>query len=157
MMPSVAGARLKLLLLLVLGGVSCAWAGAWGVGAFDNDDALDWVMELEQSLDAKLLIATFDRIDAKARYIEAPECAQALAAAEVVAAAMGHASPSLPPEASKWIARVRPKITRELRETARAAVETCRNGKNSELRDLWLEGKGEDWLKGSADLVERLK
>ncbi len=150
-------ARSKLVLFLVLGGVSCAWAGAWGIGSFENDDALDWVSELERASDAHLLALALKRVDPNAKYIEAPDCAVALAAAEVVAGASGHPSTSLPAEVKTWLSRVRPNVSGDLLKLARTAVETCRNGKNSELRDLWLEGDGKAWLDDTAKLLGRLQ
>ena len=37
------------LVLLTLCTAPCAHAGAWGYGTFDNDDALDWLSELEST------------------------------------------------------------------------------------------------------------
>lgn len=43
--------RNSLLEFLVLALVAPnAFAGAWGVGSFDNDDALDWIAELEKTV-----------------------------------------------------------------------------------------------------------
>jgi hypothetical protein len=70
--------------------------GAWGAGAFDNDDALDWLSELVDSPDFALGRAVLDVTALE--YLEAPEGSAALAAAEVVAAARGHPAALLPDE-----------------------------------------------------------
>jgi hypothetical protein len=36
--------------------------GAWGIGNFDNDDASDWVYELEEVEDMSLVEATLETI-----------------------------------------------------------------------------------------------
>ena len=57
--------------------------GAWGVGIYDNDDAADWAGELpERGLDA--VRAALDVV-LDAGYVEGPDGASALAAADVVA------------------------------------------------------------------------
>jgi hypothetical protein len=68
--------------------------GAWGFGSFDNDDAADWIFELEESSGVTALVSAFKAIKPD-RYLEAPECSVALAAAEVVAALRGRPLPTL--------------------------------------------------------------
>lgn len=72
--------------------------GAWGVGSFENDDAGDWVWELEEAGDGSFLVDTLQPVaDAAAdKYVEVGEAACALAAAEVVAAALGQPGDDLP-------------------------------------------------------------
>lgn len=81
----------------------------------------------------------------------------ALAAAEVVAAARGNPAAVLPIEVSRWLARAKPNVDGNLLAMARAAVAVCRDGKNSELRNLWLEGDGKAWLDDTAKSLVRLK
>jgi hypothetical protein len=137
---------------------SSAFAGAWGIGSFDNDDALDWLSELEAAASPAVLTAALSGIDAKAKYVEAPDCSIALASAEVVAAAHGRPSKTLPAEATAWLKRVRPSISPELLQQARTAVAFCRDHANSELRQLWADSKDfQGWLADTADLSSRLK
>ena len=137
---------------------SSAVAGAWGIGSFDNDDALDWLSELEEAPNAALLTATLSGIDPRSEYVEAPDCSVALAAAEVVAAAHGRPSKSLPAEAIAWLKRVHPSIAPELIQQARTAVTFCRDDANSELRQLWADSKDfPAWLTDTASLLSRLK
>jgi hypothetical protein len=137
---------------------SLAMAGAWDIGSFDNDDALDWIAELERADNPGVLTATFSGINAKSKYVEAPDCSIALAAAEVVAAARGRASKGLPAEAAAWVKRVRPTIGPDLLQQARTAVTFCRDNANSELRQLWLDSKHlQGWLADTANLLSRLQ
>jgi hypothetical protein len=97
-------------------------------------------------------------INPAANYVEAPECSAALAAAEVVAAAYGKPSKALPAGARTWIRRVRPAVNADVLKMARTAVGFCRDGKNSELRQLWAESKDyQEWLADTASLLSRLK
>lgn len=138
--------------------VSSAMAGAWGVGSFDNDDALDWTGELERAASPSVLTAALGGINPKSKYVEAPECAAALAAAEVVAAAHGRPSKAFPVEATAWLKRVRPTIGPDLVQQARTAVTFCRDSANSELRQLWMDSKDfQAWLADTANLVTRLE
>lgn len=137
---------------------SAAFAGAWGLASFDNDDAMDWVASLEQADDLSVLDAAFSSVDPNSKYVEAPECSMALAAAEVVAAARGQPAKDLPAEAVAWLKRERPTIGPELVKRARNSVTFCRESENSELRQLWAESKQyQAWLKDTEQLLARLK
>jgi hypothetical protein len=137
---------------------SQAFAGAWGFGSFENDDALDWVSELERASGPKVLADALRDINPGSKYVEAPDCSVALAAAETVAAAHGRASKGLPGEASAWLKRVKPVVGAELVERARTAVTFCRDDENSELRQLWAASKDfQAWLADTANLLSRLE
>jgi hypothetical protein len=129
--------------------------GAWGAGSFENDDAMDWVVGLaEGSGDAVLRDALTPIATTDDRYLEAPDCSIAVAAAEAVAAARGHANASLPDEVVGWV-RKKPEVTGELVALARSAVD--RIAAKSELRDLWDESdSAETWRAAMTDLRARL-
>lgn len=111
--------------------------GAWGHKAFENDNASDWVWELEESADHSVLHAALDSIvHAKAGCLESPECEAALGAAEVVAALSGRPAAEQPPEVTAWIDG-KPKPTIVLVQKAAAAVDAILQ--DSELKDLWAE------------------
>ncbi len=129
--------------------------GAWGLGSFENDDALDWVYELEGSDDLTLLQGTLSAVTGAAgSYLDAYVCCRALAAAEVVAALNGHPAPGLPEEVTSWMAG-RPSPPPDLTATAREAVRAVRQG--SELLELWEEtDELPAWLVAVQDLDSRL-
>ena len=132
--------------------------GAWGAGVFDNDDASDWVWELEDDSDGQVLIEALSEIvDTPVdEQPEAPECSNALAAAEVVASARAAVSTShLPTEASVWIQANRTLVTPALVALASGAVE--RIAIDSELKDLWDEAGDDTWAGIVADLQSRLR
>jgi hypothetical protein len=128
--------------------------GTWGVGPFDNDSAADWLAELEERDEAALRDALAAAADAGAdAYIDIDTAAEALAAAEVVAASCGHATPSLPETALAWVgAHGVPAV--ELVELALRAAK--RVGDASELRELWDEAANPAWLEAVRDLRFRL-
>src|SRR5262245_39187884 len=132
--------------------------GAWGVGVFENDDASDWVYELEQSGDLAVVEqALSDVTDADEDGPEAMESAAALAAAEVVAALRGRPGDGIPDDVTKWVATVRRPATAELVDLARGAVRQVLTA--SELKDNWYEGdteQSEEWEAQLEDLLSRL-
>ncbi len=70
--------------------------GAWGYGPFENDDAMDFVGDLETATGTGHLSTILYAIsDDRTEYVEAPESSVAIAAAEVVAALLGHPHPAL--------------------------------------------------------------
>lgn len=129
--------------------------GAWGYGSFDNDDALDWVNELERSEDLSAITRALDAVtDNSADYLEAPDCSVALAAAEVVAALAGNPSPSLPEEVTQWLC-VHKDVDADTVSKAKRAVNIVLL--NSELKELWEESdEFERWRAVVTDLLCRL-
>lgn len=77
--------------------------GAWGLESFENDDALDWLADLEQADDEQFLVETLTAAIEEAGYLEIGGASNAIAAAEVVAALAGHPAPSLPEAAAAWV------------------------------------------------------
>ena len=128
--------------------------GTWGSGSFENDEASDFAYEFERdglsALDAALSVARADDLDA-------PRGQRAIAAAELVAAAMGRPG-ELPPEidinANPFVARIAEGLA-DLRVMAIAAVDRVLAEK-SELKDLWEEGDSAEWLAAVDDLRRRL-
>lgn len=129
--------------------------GAWGQGSFENDEAMDWVAELETYADDGLLInALNSAIDQAEDYPEAPDSAIALAAAEVIAALLGKPADDCPNEVDAWI-QERPAPSSSLIAKARQAAEVVLS--NSELKDLWTESDAlETWQASVEDLLSRL-
>jgi hypothetical protein len=130
--------------------------GAWSTGAFGNDDAGDWVYELEGADDLGLCRDALEVAQSVPGYLDASDGAQAMAAAEVIAAAAGRRGADLPEEVEAWLDTVRPEPTPDDLELARLAVERVR-GPRSELAELWADSPSKDeWAKLVDDLVTRL-
>ena len=140
--------------------------GAWGGGTFANDDAADWAGDLvdDGSVDvvrAALTVAAECPADV---YLESPDASEALAAAEVVAAAGARpaAEDSYSEAALRWAAEHPEMAGPEWMALAEQAV-TRVLAPASELRDLWLdEDEGADpdaareWKQACEDLLARL-
>lgn len=114
--------------------------GAWGTGPFDNDDAGDWVFELED--DGVAAVRAGLELSAEAT---ADRDAAAVAAATVVALAHG-----LPVESSAevddWFAGADPATLEELRALAPSAAAVLhRVLDGSELAELHDETSDEEW------------
>src|SRR5262245_24137255 len=76
--------------------------GAWGSGPFENDDAGDWVYDLEGADDFAVVREALDVVGS--RYLDAGEGAAAVAAAVVVAAACDPGAVESVPEAvTAWL------------------------------------------------------
>jgi hypothetical protein len=99
------------------------------VGSFASDDAADWLLNLEE--------------------------VEAIAAAEVVAAAVGRPSSGLPDSAARWVARHPGAVRAAVRAKALAAVR--RVADRSETRELWHgSGDFDEWRAMIDDLSDRL-
>ena len=131
--------------------------GAWGVGTFENDDALDWVASLVESDGVEVIAEAFGPLLANAGgdYLEAPDCSIGLAAAEAVAALGGRPSPELPDEVKQWAAERLGAAGPELVSNARQVIAAVTMG--SELKELWEESdEYAAWQDRVADLSRRL-
>ncbi len=62
---------------------------AWTSGLFDNDDALDFIDDLAEAPDWRTVVQALDYVTKQSGYLEAPEGQIAVAAAAIVAAAVG--------------------------------------------------------------------
>jgi hypothetical protein len=140
--------------LLLLTRVAPA-AGPWGVGSFDNDDALDWASECT-SAKSIAPVSSALAVANRNKAIEAPDGAAAVAAAEVVATALGHPSPKLPPQLREWVKRQPVAQLVALAPSARTALTRVANPETSELAKSW-SGKPNGWSEAIADLQSRLK
>ena len=143
--------------------------GTWGAGSFDNDVASDWAADLADGGDIAMVrdaLVTAARCPADEE-LGSEEGTQALAAAEVVAAAAGRPLRAIPmgssgPHALAW-ARDRGAAGKaDLVELALEAVDRV-EGPASELRELWSaeEDQGDgasarEWFAAVDDLRDRL-
>ncbi|HEX2750433.1 MAG TPA: DUF4259 domain-containing protein [Verrucomicrobiales bacterium] len=131
--------------------------GAWDFGPFDNDDASDWIYELEESSDTSVIADTLAAVtEADADDLETLDCTNAIAAAEIVAALCGNPCANLPDEAKAWVEENEGLDASPLIPDALTVVKRIRT--NSELKDLWDESKdAAKWYASLDDLTSRLK
>jgi hypothetical protein len=129
--------------------------GAWGSGAFENDDALDAVAELVEG--------TFEldglRAAVAADYLEAPEGAVALALVEVALATLG----IVDPDAALDEVDVRLLATQlddSAYELILTTAERVVRPDASELYELWEEAGDDElaeWRNASVASIEQLR
>ncbi|MCA9552127.1 MAG: DUF4259 domain-containing protein [Myxococcales bacterium] len=126
--------------------------GAWGAGYFENDDAQDWLGELEEAgmdaIQSALLVADEEEIDAV-------DGARAVAAAVVVLAMAGSTVKDMPEELEAWLEEHAKRPDAQLMERAQTAMHAV--FEDSELRDVWEESDDFDhWSKLMRQLIKRL-
>jgi hypothetical protein len=151
--------------------------GTWGDGTFENDTAVDWILEVKERGDAStvrmalMAVAVADN----AGLLDAHIGCEALAACEIVAAALGLA-PSAPenpriaevvPALAAFaegatgdvevVAARMPELVGDV-ELARRAVDAVLDSERSELHMLWSEENwtSPHWLAVVEDLRRRL-
>jgi hypothetical protein len=143
--------------------------GAWGAGSFENDIASEWAADLADGGDLDMVRATLETAARCPRdeYLESDEGAEALAAAEVVAAAMGRPARSVSmgtsgPHAIAWGRGHAAAGKPDMVELALEAVDRV-DAPESELQELWSAeespGAGasaREWFSEVEDLRNRL-
>ena len=129
--------------------------GVWGVGVFENDDARDWLDQLLENGDVTFLRNALMIVKEQKSYLELPECCKALAAAEVVASAIGRKALALPSQVEEWLYG---KDLVEIRRLVPLAREVTKRVKSdSELRELWDESHNTaDWYDVIGDIEARI-
>lgn len=130
---------------------------AWNTGTFDNDDAADWLAELQATDDETVLQAALEAADAGEGYLEAPEGARILCACELVAALIGQAASDLPEMAREWV-ELHPALdVSTLLPIARNGIDRVL-AVDSELEELWRENADEysAWRQSVLNLKDRL-
>ncbi|HMP03763.1 MAG TPA: DUF4259 domain-containing protein [Gemmatales bacterium] len=131
--------------------------GAWGTGSFDNDDAGDWVVELEAAEDFSPISSAFDAVlEVGDDYLELPEAGAGIAAAEVVAALLGKPSSEIRilDGVVEWVTGKPPPPDRLVKQARRVVKRVL---KDSELKECWEEATdAAAWQQGVEDLLRRL-
>lgn len=129
--------------------------GAWAHGSFGNDDALDWVGELEGAEGVEPIAEAFEAVLAAGDdYLKAPEASAALAAAEVVAALLGRPAAELPDEVAAWVVGKKSPAAGLVKKAERAVRRIL---EASELKDLWADsGDSAKWQADVEGLLRRV-
>jgi hypothetical protein len=123
--------------------------GAWGCGNFENDESRDWLASARAVPRADWAVVAAALANANSR--ETSDEVRALAAAEVVAAASGHAGGRIPVEAVELAANLgqpMPAILSEAQSVAQGLLA------DSELRLLFEDDP--EWRREMEDLNARL-
>jgi hypothetical protein len=119
--------------------------GATGAGPFENDDALDFLDDLEDS-DAperrEKVESALGRVIRATDYIEAPTMSEAIAAAVVVAACDDPESVVGERNVPRWIDEDPMDVDERLEELATRALHRALDSDDNELWELWVDGDG---------------
>lgn len=134
--------------------------GTWGINPFENDNAMDWVLEELETPQGRPVLGRALRPVADSEpdeYIDAPSGEIAVAAAAIVAAINGYPGGELPWQAMRHLRR--PEEPRDqLKLLAILAVNRAL-AVNSELADTYAEsspGADAEWRTSMEDLRHRL-
>ncbi|HWV47208.1 MAG TPA: DUF4259 domain-containing protein [Nitrospira sp.] len=133
--------------------------GAWGNGSFDNEDAADFLADVTEASDLTAVREIFAAVLSADEYLEAPDASQAIAGAEIVAAALGRPTPAAQQEEelAEWIARAKPVADPELAKQAIQVLDRIL-APGSELHELWEEsGELAEWQAVVEDLRSHLQ
>lgn len=134
--------------------------GAWGVGTFEDDTALDWIEEEYSSAGVEAVRSALqDVIDVEAGdEIELDLATAARAAAEIVALAFD-AGGDLGSDVAETVGEHAEQVAEYDDLPALALVALARiSGEGSELADLWAESSDSSgWENAMADLTARLE
>lgn len=127
-------------------------------GNFSNDEATDWLFDLEETCGAELLAEAFDVIT-KGEFHEQADCCIALAAAEIVAAAKGKPAPDLPEDARKWLGNQDTADVTKIKGLNKKAITAVKKVQaHSELRDQWEDSdEWHSWNTVVEGLLKRLQ
>jgi hypothetical protein len=133
-----------------------AVAGAWGEGAFDNDAAQDFLAECALSTDATVVAQAID-MALVASFVDADDGAAAVAAAEVIANALGSNGPAPRARVVPCLAATPREQLRALAPLAAQAVSRVTDPAASELAQQWAEEKPNRWTASVQQLAARLR
>jgi hypothetical protein len=121
--------------------------GATGTGPFENDDALDFLDDVEDSEPTerrKKVVAAMERVLGDQGYIEAPRMAEAVAAAAVVAASDDPESAAGEPYLPPWLDREPIEVDERLEELATQTLHRALRHDDNEWWELWEEADASD-------------
>lgn len=123
--------------------------GTWSHEPFGNDTASDWAYDLEEQEDFSLVAQAIQSVlDNGADYLDADLAMEAIAAAEVLAKALGRGTQTdaYTEKVDAWLASIKAKPSADLLSKAQIAL-TRIMGPDSELKELWEESDDfEDWV-----------
>ena len=128
--------------------------GSWASGPFDNDDAADFLMELEVAPSWDMVRLAFADVMVDEDYVELSEGARGCAAAALLTVALGKSDVSAQDIHMTLEAMGPP--PEDLAAVAKIALKRLSTG-DSEIRELYLDsGSYNTWLATIAAIEEAL-
>jgi hypothetical protein len=130
---------------------------AHGVASFENEDAEDWFLRIEESPDpGALMAAAIDEALGSAEVLDLTLSRVTLAAAELLACCAGQMPERLAPSVHAWVEENGHGPHAD--EVGLAVQAVARVREESALRDLWDESdEADQWLSAVDDLLQRLE
>ena len=123
--------------------------GTWSHEPFGNDTASDWAYDLEEQKDFFLVAQAIQGVlDNDEDYLDADLAVEAIAAAEVLAKALGRGTQTdaYTEKVDAWLASIKAKPSADLLSGAQAALARIM-GPDSELKELWEDSEDfENWV-----------
>lgn len=133
--------------------------GAWGVLAFDNDDANDWAAVFtDDTRDLALVESALAAVEQEGtRYLDQHVACRALAACEVLARLQGRPgyTNTYTSTVDAWVAAHPMVPSPEMLSRAARVIDRI-TASDSELRELWDDAGADEWLASVADLRHRV-
>ena len=135
--------------------------GTWDAGSFGNDDAADWVWQMEEAEDLHIVEEAFDRVVEELtgdNFVEAPTGSEAIAACEVIARLKGKFGErsTYSEGIDNWVAVHPMRPDDALLAKANRALDIVMSDQ-SELHELWKDTESFDqWQKNVSDLGQRM-
>ena len=128
--------------------------GAWSAGPFDNDDAADFMIELEGAPSWQMVTEAFDAVLSQPGYVELTDGARVCAAAALITIATGKSDVSAQ-DYHMTLDAMGP-VPLGLALKARQALRQISTG-NSEIRELYLDsGSYANWTETIAAIDQAL-
>lgn len=134
--------------------------GYWGLGIFENDDAVDLLSEFEKQNSFSVLVSAVEEIITEDQ-VEVEEVNQAAAAIEIIAAIYESKSHSFPEMESmtyeQLVSNFNHKVTNSVLSLCEDAIAVItRLNENMQVEVLDNLGQLEEWLDNIDELSERL-
>lgn len=135
--------------------------GAWGYKNFENDTALDFLEDISETKNKRMIYKIFDETMDESGFLEATTCSEALAAAEMICLITEGDLEVLPTSVIDWykngVGLFKKKVNFSSAELKKAACVVEKIISDSELKDLWSESDDfSEWKQVNEELVNRL-
>jgi hypothetical protein len=127
--------------------------GTWQIGPFDNDIAMDFFDEIEETPDEQVsakLSSVLTAVTERPGRVELDEGHLAVAAAGLVAAGCSRSAATGNPSVDEWLAVHRPVTDSACVRLALAALDRV-SGPDSEWMDLWATTDSQDAVRKRLD------
>lgn len=130
----------------------------WGVNTFDNNDAIEWLKDIEKNNDFKKVNTLIKSLNDLADLddVVLKECTEALAAIELVASAKTDNFKTFPADKLEWLSNAEYSFSEAEIKAALKLAQSIK--KDSEIRELFLDSPMlKTWNEYMDDLIKKLK